>query len=195
MKNLAQKFITWFEPKADTKVAKFWLFTISFTESFFFPIPADPFLAVVILVQKNKWIYFSALVTVASVLGGVGGYLIGLFLFETLGQHLIDLYHLQPEFETVKILFEDNAFWAIFTAAFTPIPYKIFTIAAGVAKLNIVTFIVASILGRGIRFFIVGFIVKKFGKQFYETFLKYFDRATIIVLILIIIYILFRIVV
>lgn len=195
MKNFADKFVLWFEPKADTKIAKFWLFIISFTESLFFPIPVDPFLALVVLVQKNKWIYFSALVTISSVLGGIGGYLVGLFLFETLGQPLIIFYHLQPEFEKVKILFENNAFWAIFTAAFTPIPYKIFTISAGVAKLNIITFVTASILGRGIRFFLVGFIVKTHGKKFYETFLKYFDRVTIFIVTLIIIYIIFRIVV
>lgn len=195
MKNLAEKFITWFEPKADTKIAKVWLFIISFTESFFFPIPADPFLAIVILVQRNKWIYFSILVTIASVLGGIGGYLIGLFLFETLGQPLINIYHLQPEFEKVKILFEDNAFWAIFTAAFTPIPYKIFTIAAGAAKINFITFVVASIFGRGIRFLLVGFVVKTYGKKFYETFLKYFNRVTILIVSLIIIYIILRIVV
>jgi membrane protein DedA with SNARE-associated domain len=92
-------------------------------------------------------------------------------------------------------MFNTHAFWAIFTAAFTPIPYKIFTIAAGVAKLNFFVFVLASVLGRGIRFLIVGFIVKKFGKKFYETFVKHFDLATITILVLVIIYLLLRIVV
>lgn len=195
MKKLAERFMSWFEPKADTKSAKIWLFVISFTESFIFPIPVDPLMALVILVKKQKWIYYVALTTIASVLGGIGGYFIGLFLFEAIGKPIVDFYHLQDAFTKVSEMFNENAFWAIFTAAFTPIPYKIFTIAAGVAKLNFFIFVVASILGRGIRFWIVGFVVNRFGKKVYETFIKYFDNVTKIILILIIIYIIFRLVV
>lgn len=195
MKKIAERFMAWFEPKADTRAAKMWLFVISFTESFIFPIPVDPLMALVILVQRQKWIYYVGLTTLASVLGGVGGYLIGLFLFEVIGKPIVDFYHMQDAFDRVAVMFRENAFWAIFTAAFTPIPYKIFTIAAGVAKLNIFIFIIASILGRGIRFWLVGFIVKKFGKQVYETFIKHFDNATKVVLVVIILYIIWRIVV
>ena len=187
--------MVWFEPKAGTKSAKIWLFLISFTESFFFPIPADPFMAIVILVQRDRWLYFVTLVTIASVLGGLGGYVIGAVLYDLIGRPIIDFYDLHEEFVKVNTLFDRYAFWAIFTAAFTPIPYKIFTIAAGVANLNLFIFTIASIFGRGIRFFIVGIIVKKFGKQFYETFLKYFDTATVVILVAVIIYLIFRIVV
>ena len=102
MEKLANKFMLWFEPKADTKAAKIWLFIISFTESFIFPIPVDPFMAIVILVQRKKWLYFVWLTSLASVLGGIGGYLIGLLLFEILGRPIVEFYNLQESFVKVS---------------------------------------------------------------------------------------------
>lgn len=194
-KNQALKLRDWFEAHATTKAADFWLFVISFTESSFFPIPPDPFLAIMAYVKENRWLYYGFFVTIASILGGLFGYFIGFAFYEFVGQPIVDLYNVQNEFEYVKNLFAENTFWTIFTAAFTPIPYKIFTIAAGVAHVNILTFIIASIFGRGIRFILVAFIKKKYGQKMFDVFFKYFNIITITIVVMIIIYILFNIVV
>lgn len=194
-KNYALKIKNWFEVNALKPAADFWLFVISFTESSFFPIPPDPFLAIMSYVKENKWLYYGIFVTVASVLGGVFGYFIGFYLYEIIGKPIVDFYSVEEEFNYVANLFEQNTFWTIFTAAFTPIPYKIFTIAAGVAKVNLFTFIVASIFGRGIRFLLVAFIMKKYGQRMLDVFFKYFNLISIVVVVMIIVYILFNIVV
>lgn len=195
LKKYAIKIKDWFEINALKPAADFWLFVISFTESSFFPIPPDPFLAIMAYVKENRWLYYGLFVTSASVLGGIFGYFIGFAFYEFVGQPIVDLYNVQNEFEYVKNLFAENTFWTIFTAAFTPIPYKIFTIAAGVAHVNILTFIIASIFGRGIRFILVAFIMKKYGQKMFDVFFKYFNIITITIVVMIIIYILFNIVV
>ena len=194
-KNYALKIKEWFETNALKPAAGFWLFVITFIESSFFPIPPDPFLAVMSYVRKNKWLYYAVFVTIASVLGGVFGYFIGFYLYEIVGKPIINFYKVQSEFDYVKNLFSENAFWTIFTAAFTPIPYKIFTIAAGVAHVNILILIIASLIGRGIRFVLVAFIMKKYGEKMFNVFFKYFNIITISIVILIILYIIFNIIV
>lgn len=195
LRKYTEKILTWFERHAETRAANFWLFVLSFTESSFFPIPPDPFLAIMVFVRKNKWLFYGLFVTVASVLGGLFGYLIGFALYEIAGKPIVDFYNFQEQFSYVVGLFNDHTFWTIFTAAFTPIPYKIFTIAAGVAQVNVFTFIIASILGRGIRFVLVAFIMKTFGQKIGEMFFKYFNAITILIVVLIVAYILFNIVV
>lgn len=186
------KLKEWFRKNAESKHAKWYLSLISFTESSFFPIPPDPFLIAVLMVKREKWLKYSALVAFFSVLGGVFGYLIGLLFFELIGQPLIDVYKLQDSFDKVTNLFRDNTFSTTFIAAFTPIPYKIFTIAAGFSKVNIIPFVLASILGRGIRFFIIGYIMKVFGEKIGKLVFKYFNLIGILSVILIILYILFK---
>lgn len=194
-KTYALKIKDWFEINALKPAADFWLFVISFTESSFFPIPPDPFLAIMSYVKKNRWLYYGLFVTIASVLGGLFGYFIGFAFYEFFGKPIVEFYKVQNEFEYVKTLFEENTFWTIFTAAFTPIPYKIFTIAAGVAHVNVLVFIIASIFGRGIRFVLVSFIMQKYGQKMFDVFFKYFNLITIFIVVIIIAYILFNIVV
>jgi len=182
------KLQEWFERQAASKHARFWLWLIAFSESSFFPIPADPFMAILLLKQREKWWQYALEVTIASVLGGLFGYLIGYALYEALGQPVVSLYNLESEFTYVTNLFEANVFWTVFTAAFTPIPYKIFTIAAGVAQVNIPLFVIASVIGRGLRFFIVGLVMRAFGKQLGNLFFKFFNAITTTIVVLIVLY-------
>ena len=182
----------WFEKHASKPSAQWWLIAIAFTESSFFPIPVDPFMAIALLVEKNSWWKTSLNVTIASILGGLFGYLIGFLFFESVGQKVIDIYHLEEEFIHVSGLFQENAFWSIFIAAFTPIPFKIFTLTAGVAKVNIFIFLLASIIGRALRFFFVGIIMKTFGRQIGSAFFKYFNIVTSVIVLLIVLYIAFK---
>jgi membrane protein YqaA with SNARE-associated domain len=173
--------------------AKWWLFAISFSESSFFPIPPDFYLIPVVARNRDKWLFFALITTIASVLGGLFGYLIGAVFFETVGKWLISLYHLEKEIETVALFFNQNAFLSIFTAAFTPIPYKVFTISAGLFSLNLFIFTIASILGRGMRFFAVAYIMKLFGEKINNVVIKYFNIATAIFACIVILFIIYSI--
>lgn len=175
----------WTVRHAEGKNAKWWLFGVAFAESSFFPIPPDVLLAAILVTRERVRAFFYASVTTAgSVLGGLFGYAIGYFFFQTVGVWLVDTYHLQTQMVTVQKLFVENAFFAIFVAAFTPIPYKVFTIAAGLFGVSIPTFIVASILGRGGRFFLVAGVMRFFGDHIIRLFYRYFNIASIILVAL-----------
>lgn len=180
----------WIDNKAHGRAAKVWLIIFSFTEASFFVIPPDVFLLVILINNGVRWIHYSLLTTTASVLGGVFGYLIGFFFFDLFGELIINTYHLQSQMAMVSQMFSQNAFWTIFVSAFTPIPFKVFTISAGFFKINFFTFLVASLIGRGLRFFAVGYIVKVFGKRVAKSAFKYFNwillgLVLIVVLILV----------
>lgn len=160
--------------------AERWLFLVSFAESSFFPIPPDLLLMPIVARLRSKWLYYAFITTVASVIGGMLGFLIGSVFFNIVGTFLVKTYHLEKELEYVSTLFQQNAFWAIFTAAFTPIPYKLFTIAGGLFHINFVIFVIASILGRGMRFFIVAYLMKLFGGVVGRLAFRYFNFLTII---------------
>ena len=184
--NIKEKF----KENADKRSAVFWLNLISFIESSFFPIPPDPFQIILTLAKPEKWKMFARNVLIYSVLGGIFGYLIGFWFFELFGQKLMDLYSLQDEVHELGILFADTTFWTIFIAALTPIPYKVFTISAGLFKVNFILFVIASIIGRGIRFFFIGYITRFLGERYAEKIFKYFDIAAIVIVILLILFLL-----
>lgn len=170
-----------------------WLSGISFAESSFFPIPPDLYLMPVVVKNRGRWWYYALITTISSVLGGLFGYFIGWAFFETVGKALVSLYGLQDELVLVGNFFNENAFLSIFTAAFTPIPYKVFTIAAGLFNLNLIVFVIASILGRGIRFFIVAYIMKVFGQKIGEIAFKYFNLGSAVLAIMIVLFVLYKI--
>ena len=184
----------WTVKHAEGPNARFWLSAVSFAESSFFPIPPDFLLIAILLGNKGRrWVLHSFLTTLFSVLGGIFGYIIGLFFFETLGLFLINTYNLQNEMALVGEYYEANAFLAVFTAAFTPIPYKVFTIAGGFFKISIWQMILASILGRGLRFFGIGFIFNRFGERLGGLIFKYFNVITLVaVLVAVAIYVYFK---
>lgn len=171
IKRLYAWVVGWAEKKQATKA----LAGISFAESSFFPIPPDPLLIALTTVKPHKYLRFAMICTAASVIGGMFGYLIGIGLFESIGARIIDTYHLHEEFQVLGRRYDDNAFITIFTAAFTPIPYKLITIAAGVFHVNFLSFVLASIIGRGGRFFMVATLMHHFGKRYKDKIEKYID--------------------
>lgn len=132
-----------------------------------------------VLAEPKKWFRFGLITTVASVLGGVAGYYIGYALWETIGKAVVAFYGLGDAMAVVGARYQAHAFAAIFTAALTPIPYKVFTIAAGLFQISLGTLIVASILGRGLRFFAVSWLVGTFGEPVKEFIDRYFDVLTV----------------
>lgn len=155
--------------------APWYLGALSFTESSFFPIPPDVMLAPMSLANPNKAWRYALLTTVTSVLGGLFGYLIGAFAFDVIEPHL-KTSHYWAAYQTAVIWFENWGFWAIFVAGFSPIPYKVFTIAAGTLSMALLPFTLASIIGRGSRFFMVAGLMKWGGARMEASLHKYVDR-------------------
>lgn len=155
--------------------AETYLGVLSFAESSFFPIPVDVMLAPMVLAQRERWIRLALIATVLSVLGGVAGYAIGYVLFDSLEPWLRDS-HYWGAYETSRQWFDEYGVWIVFVAGFSPIPYKVFTIAAGVAVLNLPGFIIASLIGRAGRFFLVAGLVRAGGQRFEDTLEKYVER-------------------
>ncbi|MBT6065754.1 MAG: DedA family protein [Proteobacteria bacterium] len=152
-----------------------YLAALSFAESSFFPIPPDVMLAPMVLAQpKNAW-RLALLTTLFSVLGGILGYLIGMFLFGLIAQPLIDFYNAGEAFATAQAHFKSYGIWIIFIAGFTPIPYKIFTVSAGLAAMAFGPFVLASLVGRGARFFLVAGLIFLGGERFEQQLRRYAD--------------------
>jgi len=157
------------------KNAPYYLSLLSFVESFILPFPPpDVMLAPMSLAQPAKAMRFAAITLVSSVLGGLVGYMIGAFLFD-LAQPVIVEWGYQARFETVTSWFERWGFWAVLVAGFSPVPYKIFTIAAGVLTLAFIPFLLASIIGRGARFYIVAWCLATYGPAIESRLLRYVE--------------------
>jgi membrane protein YqaA with SNARE-associated domain len=182
-----RRLYAWTVSWAETKHASRALGAIAFTESSFFPIPPDPLLVAMTTVRPRSYLKFATLCTLASVAGGLLGYAIGIGLFEAVGQRIIDLYGLHEQFDVIGDRYQQNAFLTIITAAFTPIPFKLITIAAGVFTVNIFEFVLAALVGRGARFYTVAFLMHHFGRRYKDKIERYVDIlsiAFIVVLIL-----------
>ncbi|OHB78007.1 MAG: cytochrome B [Planctomycetes bacterium RBG_16_59_8] len=151
------------------------LFFIAFAEASFFPIPPDVLLIALALGMPRRSWWYATVCSVGSVLGAVAGYLIGWFLWSQGDQFFFTYVFSEKQFEAVKNLYQQNAFLAVFGAAFTPIPFKVFTIVGGVCRVDFATFIVASIAGRSLRFFMEGAAFFWFGAQARLFIEKYFN--------------------
>ncbi len=159
---------------------------VAFIESSVFPIPPDVMLIPMILAARNRAWMLAAVCTAASVAGGLAGYGIGVFAFETVGQWVLDTYHLADKFEAVKALYQEHGVLVVFTAGLTPLPYKVFTITSGLMNLDLLSFTGASIVGRGMRFFLVAGLLYAFGpaiRRFVETYLPWVALAFLVLLI------------
>lgn len=163
--------------------AERYLAALSFSESSFFPIPVDVMLAPMVLADRAKAWRFAAVASVFSVLGGVGGYAIGWGMFEAIEPWLADS-HYWDAYVTARDWFDRYGVWVVFVAGFSPIPYKVFTIAAGVAALNLPGFVIASTIGRGARFFLVAGLVYAFGEKFESTMVKHIERIGWVLVVL-----------
>ena len=138
---------------------------ISMIESIIFPLPVDPFLAGLTLAAPRKAFRFAIICTIGSVIGGVIGWLLGYLIGPSIENLFLYFpWFTEEKFNAVKFAYQENGMLIIFLGAFTPLPYKIITITSGIAEINIIAFILMSILGRGTRFFIVAYLVKFFGK-------------------------------
>ncbi len=155
--------------------APYYLSLLSFIESFILPFPPpDVMLAPMALAKPARAMHFAALTLLFSVLGGLVGYMIGAFLFD-LAEPLIIDWGYQARFQTVIEWFEEWGFWAVLVAGFSPVPYKIFTIAAGVLSLALLPFVLASIIGRGARFFLLAWCLAKFGPAIEPRLVRYIE--------------------
>jgi membrane protein YqaA with SNARE-associated domain len=137
---------------------------ISLIESIIFPIPVDPFLAGLTLAAPKKALKFALFCTFGSVIGGIIGWMLGYFVGPSVENILLNLpWFTQGKFIEVKSAYNENGMLIIFLGAFTPLPYKIITITSGMAEINVIGFVLMSLIGRGIRFFIVAYLTKIFG--------------------------------
>ena len=194
-KNIIRRLYDWVLSWAETPYGGPALFILALAESSFFPVPPDVLLiALAVSVQKKAFKY-ALIATIGSAVGGMLGYLIGYKLWYTGAGDFTAFANLffnyipgftHEAFDKVCRMYDQNAFLAVFSAGFTPIPYKIFTITAGISKINFVMFIIASIISRGLRFFIVAGIIYKFGKPITAWIDKYFNLLAIIFTILLI---------
>lgn len=179
----SERLEKWVRAHAHTRRAQWVLATVSFAESSFFPIPPDVLLVGIQMMGVRRWWRTALITTAASVLGGAFGYLIGLFFFDSVGAWIISTYSLEDEMNRVGGLYASNAFLAVFTAGFTPIPYKIFTIAAGFFHIDFLVFILASVLSRGMRFFLVSYLAHRYGERIARLIFRYMDVALIILVL------------
>ncbi len=144
------------------------LAVVSFAESSFFPIPPDVMLIPMVLARPERAWLIAIVCTASSVLGGVLGYAIGYFLFSTIGQMIIDFYHMQAGFDAYREMFAEYGLWIILVKGLTPIPYKLITIASGVFNFDFLVFMAASLATRGVRFFAVSALLWKYGAPIRE---------------------------
>lgn len=180
LKQLYNWILSW----AQSKNGAIALFVLTFSESVFFPIPPDVLLIALALGASGKAFRYALICTTGSVLGGIVGYYIGhfawlkpnreftefaLFFFNNIPGFSVDL------FNKIKSLFIEWDFWIVFTAGFTPIPYKVFTISSGVFDINILMFFISSLISRGARFFLVAWLIWKFGPSIRNFIDRYFN--------------------
>ncbi len=183
------------------KSSKYYLAIVSFIESSFFPIPPDVMIIPMVISKKNDFVKIFLISSIFSVMGGILGYLIGAFFFE-FGTQIMNFYGYEDKLSNFKEnLINSEGFYAwlgiLFLAGFTPLPYKVFTIASGLIGFNFLIFVVISLLSRGLRFFIVSYLSYKFGDLFSELMdrhgSKWFTIAGILIVIIIsIIYLISR---
>lgn len=177
----------WVLRLADKPYAERALFGLSFAEASFFPIPPDPLLLGMGAGRPDRALRFAVVTTVGSLLGAMLGYAIGVFFQDTVGTWLLDLY--DPEravFGKIQGWYDENGFMGILLAAITPIPFKVFTIASGILNYPFLEFMVASAIGRSVRFMLEGVLLWKFGKPIAEWIEKWFDVLAIVFAVLLI---------
>jgi len=178
--NWFRRLYHWVLHWAETRYGVPALFVLALTEASVFPIPPDVLLMALCLGLPKRSFYFASLCSVGSVLGGILGYFIGFQFWTMVGEFFFAHIFSEGFFFRVRDLYSDNAFLSIFISGFTPIPYKVFTITAGVFKINFPVFVLASILGRSLRFFLVAALLFKFGTPIKRILEKYFELFTVL---------------
>jgi len=175
---MLKRLYQWTLDKAAHPQANKWLAGISFVESSFFPIPPDVLLAPMCLARPERSLFYAFICTVASVIGALLGYAIGYFLFETIGIAILDFYGLAEKFDIFAQNFNEQGWLVVLLAGFTPLPFKVITIAAGSTAMPLYILIFAAIIARSARFFLVALLLWKFGAPMKEWIDRNFALAT-----------------
>jgi membrane protein YqaA with SNARE-associated domain len=176
---MLKQLYAWSIKHASHPRATWILALISFTESSVSPIPPDPLMFPMVIANRDRAWFLASICTAASVVGGALGYAIGYYLFQSIGVKILDFYNLNTAFETLQAWFNKWGFWIIVVKGLTPIPFKVVTITSGVTKLNFVTFILASIISRGSRFFIEAALLWRYGPKMHAIIEKNIWLVTI----------------
>ena len=184
--NLVRRLYDWVLHWAATPYGLWALAVLAFAESSFFPIPPDVLLMALCLGAPKRSLVFAAVCSVASVLGGALGYVIGAFLWDQVSGFFLGYVFRQEIFDLVATKYQENAFWSVFTAGLTPIPYKVFTVAAGVFRIDFGEFILASVFARSMRFFAIAALIYYFGPPVRVFIDKYFNLLSIAFVVLLI---------
>jgi len=183
---MLRRLYEWTLDIAAHRHARWGLGIVSFIESSVFPIPPDVVLIPMVLSHRaNAWLY-ATICTVASVLGGAFGYAVGYFLFDTIGTYILNLYGYQTAFTGFAEQYNEWGIWIVLIGGFTPFPYKVITIASGVTHLNFAVFMLASLISRGARFYLVAGLLYWFGPPIRSFIDKYFGILSFVFMALLI---------
>lgn len=186
LKDLTRKIYDKTLDLASRPNALIWLFAISFIESSFFPIPPDIMIIPMVLACPKDAYKIAGTATIASVLGGFFGYAIGVFGYEVIAKPLLNFYGYMENFHKFEDYYHQYGAWIVFVAGLTPIPYKLITIASGIVRLDLLIFTIASILARGLRFYIIAWLLKRYGEPMKTFIEKNLNLLSIVFVILLI---------
>lgn len=182
---MLRRLYNWTLSLAGNRNAEGVLFGVSFAESSFFPIPPDVLLIPMVIARPAKWFRIALICTLASILGAIAGYFIGMFLFEQVARPILDFYGKQDSFERIAEWYNTWGGWGVLFAAITPFPYKVLTIFSGATGLNFGIFLLVSVIGRSFRFFLVAWLLNRYGppiRDFIEKYLGLLFTAFVILL-------------
>jgi membrane protein YqaA with SNARE-associated domain len=177
---------------AKHKYATTYLAVLTFAESVFFPIPPDVMLAPMVLARREKAWFLAGITSIASVVGGIAGYMLGVFLYEPVVLPFVEMMGYQGKLDTIIDYFNQYGVWVVFLAGFTPIPYKLFTVSAGMLSMAFLPFVVASAIGRAMRFYLVAGILYFGGEKMEDKLRQYIDAIGWIVVGLVLVFIIYK---
>lgn len=184
---MLRRLYSWVLHWADTPFGAWALFILAFCESSFFPIPPDILLIALAVAVPAKALKYALVCSVGSVLGGMLGYLIGWQFMAVIGERIVAFYGLEGKVHDIEGIYQHYDAWAVGIAGFTPIPYKVFTIAAGMFKINFWVFVVASLVSRSARFFILGGLIYAFGPRIQRFIDRYFNILAVAFCVLLVV--------
>lgn len=181
-----RKTYDWMGTKVDHPYAELWLAGLFFIESSFFIIPVDPLLILFCVANSKRSLYYATIATVASVVGGMFGYMIGSLMWESVGALLVGWVISAETFYGLVEKYQTYQNWAVLIGGFTPIPYKAVTISAGFCKLAFIPFVINSFISRGLRFFLVAGTIRIWGPQIKHFIDRYFNQLVILFMLVLI---------
>ena len=183
---MLRRLYDWVLHWAATPYGTWALFLLAFAESSFFPIPPDVLLIAMCVARPKRSLHYALVCSGGSILGGCLGYLIGWQFMASIGARIVDFYGLTDKVAYIETLYNTYDAWAVGIAGFTPIPYKVFTIAAGMFKINFTVFVLASMVSRSARFFLVGGLIYRFGPRIQGFIDRYFNVLAIVFTVLLV---------